>query len=167
MKTVTLFDRDEAMCQAWLEVMPTWVSVLQMDVAELPRQDYLATAGNSYGVMTGGIDKAIRDLLGIKVQDTIQNHILMDGPIPVGNCLVVELNDDMPHKNLIYIPTMDRPRQADPIDIVLGVFWAMRAVQEDKSIAFPGLGTGTGGLSHTLAAKAMAAGIRLSMELKL
>ena len=168
MKTITLFDRNPDLCKAWWNVMADLqgITILTCELCDLPPHDYLVTAGNSYGIMTGGIDKKVRDLLGIQVQDAVQDYILMYGPVEVGGCVVVELPQDAPHGHLLYLPTMNRPRPAWPHQIVAAMAGALLTIEPDASIAIPGLGTGIGGLDPITAAKGMRAGIEIYRELR-
>ena len=156
---ITLFDHDPEICAAWREVLGDLpgVTITQCELRDLPPQTYLATAGNSYGIMTGGIDLAVRDLYGIEVQDAIQNHILASGPVPIGGCVIVEMPEKK-HKNIVYAPTMDRPRPAWMHGVCMAVLSVLMATGEE-SVALPGMGTGTGALGPLEAAKAMRAGI--------
>jgi O-acetyl-ADP-ribose deacetylase (regulator of RNase III) len=103
---------------------------------------------NSFGIMDGGIDRAIRDHFGnnldLRVQSFIESHF--HGEMPVGHaCTISTFNDDIPL--LIIAPTMRTPGN---ISDTLNAYIAFRAILlsvKDRcldSIVCCGLGTGVG-----------------------
>ncbi len=75
-----------------------------------PEVDGIVSPANSYGLMTGGLDKAIRDYFGMALQDAVQENILKEwfGEQTVGSCMAVEI-PDFPGRKLFHTPTMRTP----------------------------------------------------------
>jgi O-acetyl-ADP-ribose deacetylase (regulator of RNase III) len=129
---------------------------------ELPTFDCIVTAGNSFGLMDGGIDLAVVKYFGPHVMEFIQKRILEDyfGEQPVGTCIIVP-TDHPTHPFVAHTPTMRVPMNIQGTDHVYVALWAaLTAVHRHNrtesrkidSIACPGLGTGTGGMdSHEAA----------------
>lgn len=125
--------------------------------------DCFITAGNSFGLMDGGIDLAVaRRFPGIenRVQDAIETDWL--GELPVGASLLVPTG----HPScpwLAYAPTMRVPMAISGTDAVYRAFWtalvaisqAQRSGQLIHSIATTGLGALTGRVPPTEAARQM------------
>ena len=121
------------------------------------KADYVVTAGNSHGIMSGGIDLAVRNWLGLQIEMTVQDEIKysFNGFLPVGRFIVVPFrqihaNEDpntVPH--LIYAPTMEEPgTKIYPEDVYYVASKIFRfMLDKDKTLAICGLGTLTGGIS--------------------
>jgi O-acetyl-ADP-ribose deacetylase (regulator of RNase III) len=133
------------------------VSIEKRDITTV-RADGWATAGNSFGDMGGGIDKAIDQFFDGIAQQAVQDAIRRDyfGELPVGSAVVVRPN---PKKHvLIYAPTMRVPGH---IQGSINAYLAMRAILAHAmkasllSLACPTLGTGVGGLMPEDAADQM------------
>lgn len=166
---VTLFDRNEDLCEAWKEAFAGCDTVVVQccDLIDLERHDAIVTSGNSFGVMTGGIDLAVRDLFGVGLQDAVQDAILRNAePLPVGQALHIKVGDG-PHGAVIYAPTMYTPRRIPHIDVVyvmlISTYVAM--VHRCNSVAMTGFGTHTGGVPCRDAAKAMRIGYNAALAL--
>ena len=146
---LTLFDKNPALCEA-LETQFAGcenVSVQCSDLRDLPPHNCLVTAGNSYGIMDGGIDFAVRDMFGVTIQDVIQWGIVehYGGRMPVGVALSVETGDPRFPK-LIYLPTMERPARLTTGDVYHLFYTLMYSIHTEDTVACPGLGTGAGGV---------------------
>jgi len=158
---ITLFDRNKALCDEWNTAFEGIqdVDIICCNLEELPGHDALVTAGNSYGVMTGGIDLAVRDMFGIGLQDLLQNDILMHkGTLSVGESLVIPFQKTGKFPIIIYTPTMIRPRKVGWSNAFYAAFSALitaAACDEVQSVAIPGLCTSTGRVPYEQAAKAM------------
>ena len=145
-----LCDINPAMREAWekeLERRPRLAalcSVVAGGITDL-RVDAVVSPANSFGFMRGGVD-------GVYILRTLPAEEL-----PVGEALIVPTgHSGIPW--LISAPTMRRPsvlHDGDPVRRSARA--AMRAGLEQAfaSIAFPGMGTGTGRLPFDAAAKAM------------
>ncbi len=164
MMKITLFDINPKLCERWRHFFKDCpdVSVVECSLEELPPHDRLVTAGNSFGSMSGGIDLAVRNLVGFGVQDYIQMKIMSIFPygMPVGDVLRVGGELGCQHKSIVYAPTMRAPGPARLMDITYVMMVILSTAWKDaaESIAIPGLGTGCGGMSEPSAAKAMRAG---------
>ncbi len=125
--------------------------------------DAVVSPANSAGHMRGGVDLAYTRFFGERVERDLQAMIrdLPGNTLPVGQALVVSTGHGrIPY--LVSAPTMARPMRLDgPEPVFLACRAAMRAAVERNFalVAFPGMGTGTGGLSMPVAAKAMLEGI--------
>jgi len=146
------------MCEAWEKQFSGYenINVLRCELFDLPEHNCLATAGNSYGIMNGGIDLSVRDMFGIGLQDAIQWGIVQHycGRMPVGVALSVETgNPKFPR--LIYLPTMERPKILTTGDVYHLFYTLMYSIHGEDTVACPGLGTGTGGVRPDDAARMM------------
>jgi len=112
--------------------------------------------GNSFGLMDGGIDyvaKSRFSALEQLVRSGIRNTHFMF--MPVGNAFITQTDEQM----FIYSPTMECPRRL-PKDTtnVFNATWAAlcaAAAYGVTTLAFPGMGTGVGGLDYDQAAHQM------------
>jgi len=160
---ITLFDHNEDLCAEWRRAFNDCeeVTVQCCEASELEHgYSAIATAGNSFGVMTGGIDLAVRDLFGYGLQDAVQDAILANAEVlPVGQALFIGVEDG-PHDAVIYAPTMFTPRTIPSLDVVYSMMVTifMATKEKCKTVAIPGLGTGVGGVPAEEAAKAMRIG---------
>ncbi len=160
---ITIFDINKDVVDACkVEFMYTNVKCIN-ECFENIESDLVVTAGNSYGIMSGGIDLAVRKHLGWQIQDSVQNEIVWghDGFLPVGKIVDVPVETvhanqdryDVPH--LLYCPTMEKPGTLiDPEDVYFvacKIFRYVIYLQNKQlrkfSIAICGLGTATGGIS--------------------
>lgn len=167
---LVLVDPDPDLVKAWQRhfVGQPRVTIRQGLLEEQADCDALITAGNSFGIMDGGVDKAVRDLFKF-VQIDIQTRIRYGwcGELNVGAALMVgvERVSGLAYRNVIYTPTMRVPRSIVGTDAVYRAMWAAltliqrRArslVVEVERVACPGLGTLTGRVPPDEAARQMA-----------
>lgn len=174
---LTLFDTNELLCKAWRQVFADVenVEVICCELHMLPAHDALVSPGNSFGVMTGGIDLAVRDFFGLGVQDVIQNELmkLYAHGLPVGSAITLSIEpapheaDNRNFKKLIYAPTMERPRKAQRLDVLYATIAALNACEASWSVAIPGMGTGVGEMPHAEAARVMRIGYETHQALTL
>src|SRR4051794_12744556 len=91
-----LIDRSQVLVGRWKEQFADCPAVQPFTGDYFHRHaDALVSPANSFGIMDGGLDLAIRDQLGFTVQDRIQ-EIIVDryhGEMPVGCAEIVETND--------------------------------------------------------------------------
>ena len=129
--------------------------------------DGFVTAGNSFGLMDGGVDRAVVQYFGREIEERVQAVILDQylGEQPVGSCLLIETGRiDRPY--LAHAPIMRVPMNISGTDNVYLAFWsALLAIRRHNAsssgarvqkVASVGLGTGTGGMDPTEAALQMA-----------
>jgi len=135
--------------------------------------DAMVSPANSFGIMDGGLDLAIRYELGFDVEQKVQKAILDDfyGELPVGAAVIVETNHEK-WPFLIAAPTMRVPEN---ISKTLNAYVAFRAVllaiqrhnetshRKINSFVCSGLGTGVGGVDPQKCAQQMHAAF-LSMS---
>ncbi len=133
------------------------VSVVEGDITKF-KCDAVITAGNSFGDMGGGVDKAIDDSFNGEAQKLVQKNIYDNffGELPVGTALTVYPNKKRPA--LIYAPTMRIPGQ---IQNTINPYLALRAalivaIQNNfEHVVCSAFGCGIGGISPDDAAEQM------------
>lgn len=164
---------DEVLDQAWNKALPGVLPALEAaghavavrmgDITKLAVTAVVSPA-NSHGYMRGGVDLAYTHRFGTGVEHAVRARIatLPGGLLPVGQALAVSTGDmDIPY--LVSAPTMETPRRlSGPEPVLAATRAAVRCAQEQgyDSLAFPGMGTGTGGLAPDVAASAMLEGLR-------
>ena len=159
---------DTAACEAFrtrFAGLPR-VRVVQGKFEDLDPHDCFVTAGNSYGLMTAGIDAVVVQRFGERIMRAVQHQILSDyfGEQPVGTAFVLPTNDPkLPF--LCHAPTMRVPESIDGTEkVYLATFAALVAVfhhnrtsdQKIETVAMPAMGTGFGRVSFDEAARQMA-----------
>ena len=133
------------------------VSVVEGDITKF-KCDAFITAGNSFGDMGGGVDKAIDDSFHGEAQKLVQKNITdcFFGELPVGTALTVYPNKKQPA--VIYAPTMRIPGQ---IPNTINPYLALRAaliaaIQNNfEHVVCSAFGCGVGGVSPDDAADQM------------
>jgi len=127
--------------------------------------DAIVNPANSLGVMGGGVAAAIKEAGG----EIIEEEAMEKAPIPVGQAVETTAGD-LDAEYVIHAPTMERPAQRTTVDKVRkATEAALRKADElgVGSVAFPGMGTGVGGVPYEEAAEAMVDVIeRLAPELE-
>jgi O-acetyl-ADP-ribose deacetylase (regulator of RNase III) len=163
---------DDAMCAAFRQrfaELPN-VRVVQGRFEDLEPHDCFVTAGNSFGIMTAGIDAAVVHRFGTSLMARVQ-HRIMDqflGEQPVGTAFIVP-TDDPSLPFLAHAPTMRVPGSIEGTDKVYSATWAallailahnQTTAQRIEVVALPAMGTGFGGVPYGEAARQMAAAYR-------
>jgi O-acetyl-ADP-ribose deacetylase (regulator of RNase III) len=135
------------------------------------RADALISPANSFGDMTGGIDRAYAKRFGPALQQRLQSVILdrFGGEMPVGEAIVVETGDPG-YAYLVCAPTMRVPLDVSgTVNAYLAFRAAIRAVVAHNAqatlgaggrrpigtVACPGLRTATGNIPYPVCAKQM------------
>ena len=165
---LVLVDPNGLLCDAFRERFSDLprASVRQGYFQELDSFDCMVSAANSFGLMGGGVDRAIVEFFGDDLESRVRSHIVREfrGEQPVGTSFIIETGHPE-HPFLAHTPTM---RVAQPIAGTDNVYRAMQAMllavwnhnrTQDRSIgvvACPGLGTATGRLPYDRAANQMA-----------
>jgi O-acetyl-ADP-ribose deacetylase (regulator of RNase III) len=167
-----LIHPEQEMCDAFrtrFEGLPN-VSVIQSLYEELPPHDCFVTAGNSFGIMTAGIDAAVVRVHGEDLMLRIQHRILDEflGEQPIGTCLLEPTgNQQFPY--IAHAPTMRVPGSISGTDKIYTATWgALLAIyrfnvandRRIQSVAFPAMGAGFGGVPFMEVARQMAAAYR-------
>ena len=93
---IMLVDRYQPLVAAWARAFSkiAAVSAEERDFFAQPA-DAMVSPANSFGIMDGGLDLAIRGELGVSIQRTVQARIVEahHGEIAVGQAEVVETGD--------------------------------------------------------------------------
>ena len=157
-----LVDPSPELCAEWLQHFVHGGAEVQLGRFEsVSDADGLVTAGNSFGLMDGGVDLALaRFASGIEYD--VQRRIRDDwhGELPVGSALSVPLGSEhsLTYRRLIYAPTMRVPLDIRGTDNIYKAMWAALAEAGPygiKALVLPGLGTGAGRVPPDEAARLM------------
>ena len=164
-----LIDSKPDLCDKWRQVFSSYpeVEVFTGDYFQ-QSADAIVSPANSFGIMDGGLDLAIRNELGFQVETDIQEVILSKyhGEMPIGSAEIINTNHDR-WSYMIAAPTMRIPEN---IAFTLNAYIAFRAIliainsfnvskpnRVIKSIVCSGLGTGIGSMEPTKCAAQMRA----------
>lgn len=165
---IYLIDSSRKLVDAWHDAFSTVSEVRPIagDYFQQPA-DGIVSPANSFGIMDGGLDLAIRDTLGYGVQRRIQTAIVEKhhGELPIGCAEIVE-TDHHKWEYLIAAPTMRVPESiANTINAYLAFRAILLAIEKFNkaagtrridSLVCSGLGTGVGGMSAPKCAGQMA-----------
>ena len=171
-----LIDSKSELCEKWEQVFSSYpeVKILKGDYFQ-QSADAIVSPANSFGIMDGGLDLAIRNELGFKVETDIQKVILSKyhGEIPIGNAEIINTNHDG-WSYMVAAPTMRIPEN---IAFTLNAYIAFRAIliainsfnehnlsKPIKSLVCSGLGTGIGSMEPVKCAAQMRAAYKLIKE---
>ena len=160
---IRLVDRNEELVKWWQHAFSDCPDVTAVcgDFFEEPA-DVMVSPANSFGIMDGGLDLAIRETLGSHVETTLRQAIWDEdgGELLVGQAkLVWTAHDRWPW--MISAPTMRVP---ESIQGTVNAYLAFRAVLREmrkpsrtplKTLVCPGLGTGVGKLDPSQCAAQM------------
>lgn len=150
------------------------VEVLLTRWEEAPPHDCFVTAGNSFGLMSAGIDAVVVREFGPDIERAIQTRIMNEylGEQPIGTAFLVETGGPrVPW--LCHAPTMRVPGDITGTDFVylatraalLAVYHHNRAGDRRiESVALPAMGAGFGGVAPDEVARQMAAAYQLYLE---
>ncbi len=128
------------------------IKVLEGDITEI-RADAIVNPANSYLLMGGGVAGAIKRKGGVEIEKEARKM----APIEIGEAVVTSAGR-LPAKWVIHAPTVKRPAGKASLESVsLATRAALRAAEEvgARSIAFPAMGAGVGGLSVKEAVQTM------------
>ena len=120
------------------------VEVREGDITEF-EGDAIVNAANSLMIMGGGVAGAIKRKGG----EEIEREAMSKAPVPVGQAIYTSAGR-LKAKYIIHAPTMPEPAmRIPPENAYLATKAALRLAKElgVKSIAFPAMGAGVGGLS--------------------
>jgi O-acetyl-ADP-ribose deacetylase (regulator of RNase III) len=115
--------------------------------------DAIVNPANSMLIMGGGVAGAIRRIGGKEIEDEAVKH----APVPVGEAVATGAGR-LKAKYVIHAPTMERPAmRIGKRNVGLSVRGALKCAEGlgVRSLVFPGMGTGVGGLSLEEAARTM------------
>jgi len=127
--------------------------------------DAIVNPANSSGIMGGGVALAIKRKGG----EEIEKEAMEKAPVQVGEAIFTRAGK-LKCKYVIHAPTMERPAQKIPLENVrLATRAALKLAEKlkIKSMAFPGMGTGVGGIKAEDAAKVMVEEFKKFKELEI
>ena len=171
-----LIDSKPQLCDKWRQVFSSYpeVEVLRGDYFQ-ESADAIVSPANSFGIMDGGLDLAIRNELGFQIESDIQEVILnkYHGEMPIGSAEIINTNHDK-WSYMIAAPTMRIPEN---ITFTLNAYTAFRAIliainsfnksepkKLIKTLVCSGLGTGIGSMEPVKCAAQMRAAYKLIKE---
>ena len=171
-----LIDSKSELCDKWRQVFSSYpeVEVLSGDYFQ-QSADAIVSPANSFGIMDGGLDLAIRNKLGFQVETDIQEVILnkYHGEMPIGNAEIINTNHNK-WSYMIAVPTMRIPEN---VAFTLNAYIAFRTIliainsfneskpkRPIKSLVCSGLATGIGSMEVTKCAAQMRAAYKLIKE---
>lgn len=135
-----------------MKIKDTEIKVVLGDITEL-RVEAIVNAANNKLVMGGGVAGAIKRKGGKVIED----EAVKKGPIEIGQALATGAGE-LAAKYVIHAATMGMDFKTDEVKIRNSAKNALVVAEELKvrSIAFPALGSGTGGFPLLASAKIMA-----------
>ena len=128
------------------------IRVAEGDITELD-VDAIVNPANSLMIMGGGVAGAIKRKGGIEIEEEARRY----APVPVGEAVATTAGK-LKAKYVIHAPTMERPAMRIGLENVEKATRAALLLADKlglESIAFPGMGTGVGGVPYYGAAKKM------------
>lgn len=137
------------------------IVVLRGDITEVGA-DAIVVPANSRLIMGGGVAGAVKRKGGAE----IERQAVSKGPIRIGEAVSTGAGA-LKARYIIHAPTMEAPAGETSLE---KVYLATRAAIKEavrlgvKSLAFPGMGTGVGGLNPSQAARQMMKAIKESVE---
>jgi O-acetyl-ADP-ribose deacetylase (regulator of RNase III) len=164
---IYLIDHSAPLVEEWKKAFSAFpeVVVLAGDYFQQPA-DAIVSPANSFGIMDGGLDLALREQLGHVVQARLQRIIVerYHGELPIGAAEIVETNDAR-WKFMVAAPTMRIP---EPVASSINAYLAFRAIlvaienfnqaqgrRAIDSVVCCGLGTGVGRMGPSRCAAQM------------
>jgi O-acetyl-ADP-ribose deacetylase (regulator of RNase III) len=173
---VVLVDVNRNVVNAWRSVFADASEVSIREGSMLDQKvDAWVSPTNSRGSMDGGLDHVIKEHFGQAIQAKVQREIgnRHGSLLPVGHAICVSTGKKQP-SYLISTPTMVETQEdvSETFNVALACAAAFQAVHMQNkqvpnsitSVALPGLGASTGGVSPELCADLMLAGYNLFRE---
>ncbi len=120
------------------------IKVVKGDITKVSC-DVIVNPANSLMIMGGGVAAAIKAAGG----EIIEKEAIKKAPVPIGDAVVTTAGR-LNAKYVIHAPTMERPAMKTSYEKVrMAIEAALKAALDlnVRCIAFPGMGTGVGGLS--------------------
>jgi O-acetyl-ADP-ribose deacetylase (regulator of RNase III) len=171
-----LIDSKSELCDKWRQVFSCYPEV-DVRTGDYFQQsvDAIVSPANSFGIMDGGLDLAIRNELGFQIEAEVQEVILnkYHGEMPIGAAEIINTKHDK-WVYMIAAPTMRIPEN---VAFTLNAYIAFRAIliainsfnesepkKPIKSLVCSGLGTGIGSMEPRKCAAQMRAAYKLIKE---
>jgi O-acetyl-ADP-ribose deacetylase (regulator of RNase III)/ADP-ribose pyrophosphatase YjhB (NUDIX family) len=135
-----------------MRIKNTEIKIVMGDITEL-RVDAIVNAANNQLLMGGGVAGAIKKKGGL----IIEEEALSKGPIEIGSAIATGAGE-LAAKHIIHAATMGMDFKTDQIKIRNACRNSLYAADQlkVKTVAFPALGSGTGGFPLLASAKIMA-----------
>ncbi len=136
-----------------VKYMGVELEVMKGDITKLEGIDAIVNPANSQMIMGGGVAGAIKRAGGKEIEDEARKH----APVPVGKAVATSAGR-LKVKYVIHAPTMEYPAMRTTAEKVRAAVAAALSTCKElgiKSVAFPGMGTGVGGLDPKVAAEVM------------
>ncbi len=140
----------------------TRIKALVGDITRI-KADAVVNPANSLMVMGGGVAGVLKRIGGRIIED----EALKFAPVPVGKAIVTSAGR-LRAKFVIHAPTMEKPAmKIKSYNAYKAVYAALTKAFDLslKSIVFPGMGTGVGGLDPREAADAMIKAIKEFLDM--
>ncbi|MGB4362715.1 MAG: macro domain-containing protein [Methanothermobacter tenebrarum] len=140
-----------------MQYKETEIRLKKGDITNI-KADAIVNPANSYGLMGGGVALSIKEKGGAD----IEREATSKAPILVGEAIATTAGE-LKAKYVIHAPTMEEPAQPSNIRAIKkATLAALKKASElgISSIAFPGMGTGVGGVPKDKAAQAMMEAIK-------
>lgn len=136
------------------------IEALHGDITKL-EVDAIVNAANTHLLMGGGVAGAIKRAGGKEIEE----EAVKQGPIKIGSAIATSAGK-LKAKFVIHSPTMELDFKTDEKKVRLAMIAALKKAEElnVRSIAFPALGTGVGGLPKDLAARIMVEELKRHIE---
>lgn len=136
------------------------MQALVADITRMQGIDAIVNAANGQGIMGAGVAGAIAKAMGWKEAYALKNECYQAGGYKAGDCYISSSGDLGKHgiKAVYHAVTMEYPGGRTSLAVVEKAMRTVldKAIQNGvKSIAFPGLGTGIGGLDKASVANLM------------
>ncbi|PNV78302.1 MAG: O-acetyl-ADP-ribose deacetylase [Thermoproteota archaeon] len=119
------------------------IEVVQGDITEIDA-DAIVNPANTHLIMGGGVAGAIKRKGGREIEE----EAVKKGPIPIGDAVFTSAGR-LSCRYVIHAPTVEEPGGSSSLEnVAKATRAALRTAESLKisSIAFPGMGTGVGGL---------------------
>jgi len=137
------------------------IRIIKGDITDL-EVDAIVNPANSLMLMGGGVSGAIKRRGGVEIEMEARKM----APVPVGKAVATH-GGKLKVKYVIHAPTMERPAMRTTFKKVKEASKAAIQVALDlgvKSLAFPAMGAGVGGLSARISAQAILEAIEESLK---
>lgn len=139
------------------------ITVMTGDITKL-EVDAIVNPANSMLIMGGGVAGAIKRVGGKEIEE----EAFTFAPVPVGKAVATKAGK-LKAKCVIHVPTMGKPAmQTTAHNVKLATKGALDCAEHlgIRSVAFPGMGTGVGGLSMEEASETMVKQIKQQIDLR-
>ena len=160
---IILVDLNPDVCREWQRAFAGTDVKIHNGSFELLEWDAISCAGNSYGIMDGGIDYAVKMFFGREIEREVQERIRQDycGEQPIGTSFFLVGKGK---RLLFHTPTMRVPMIVSNTEnayyAMLGLLIAARRSGFHKTLAIPGFCGCCGAMPPDMVADQMAGAYR-------